>query len=473
MARFSSLLSFSLALLIFLHGSTAQQFPNECQLDQLNALEPSYVLKAEAGRIEVWDHHAPQLRCSGVSFVRYIIESKGLYLPSFFSTAKLSFVAKGRGLMGRVVPGCAETFQDSSVFQPGGGSPFGGQQGQQGQQGQGQQGQQGQGFRDMHQKVEHIRTGDTIATHPGVAQWFYNDGNKPLVIVSVLDLASNQNQLDRNPRPFYLAGNNPQGQVWLQGREQQPQKNILNGFTPEVIAQAFKINVRTAQQLQNQQDNRGNIVRVQGPFSVIRPPLRSQRPQEEVNGLEETICSARCTDNLDDPSNADVYKPQLGYISTLNSYDLPILRVLRLSALRGSIHQNAMVLPQWNANANAVLYVTDGEAHVQVVNDNGDRVFDGQVSQGQLLAIPQGFSVVKRATSEQFWWIEFKTNANAQINTLAGRTSVLRGLPLEVISNGYQISLEEARRVKFNTIETTLTHSSGPASYGRPRKADA
>lgn len=95
MARLSSLLSFSLALLIFLHGSAAQQFPNECQLDQLSALEPSHVLKAEAGRIEVWDHHAPQLRCSGVAFVRYIIESKGLYLPSFFSTAKLSFVAKG------------------------------------------------------------------------------------------------------------------------------------------------------------------------------------------------------------------------------------------------------------------------------------------------------------------------------------------------------------------------------------------
>ncbi|RID75743.1 hypothetical protein BRARA_B02771 [Brassica rapa] len=446
MARLSSLLYFSITVLIFLHGSTAQQFPNECQLDQLNALEPSHVLKAEAGRIEVWDHHAPQLRCSGVSFVRYIIESQGLYLPSFLNTAKLSFVAKGQGLMGRVVPGCAETFQDSSVFQPGSGSPFGegqgqGQQGQgQGQgQGKGQQGQsqgqqgQGQGFRDMHQKVEHIRSGDTIATHPGVAQWFYNNGNQPLVIVAVMDLASHQNQLDRNPR--------------VQDRSQQ---------------------------LQNQQDNRGNIVRVQGPFGVIRPPLKSQRPQEtEANGLEETICSARCTDNLDDPSNADVYKPQLGYISILNSYDLPILRVLRLSALRGSIRQNAMVLPQWNANANAVLYVTDGEAQIQVVNDNGDRVFDGQVSQGQLLSIPQGFSVVKRATSDQFRWIEFKTNANAQINTLAGRTSVMRGLPLEVIANGYQISLEEARRVKFNTIETTLTHSSGPASYGRPRKADA
>ncbi|EOA15259.1 hypothetical protein CARUB_v10028658mg [Capsella rubella] len=468
MARVSSLLSFSLTLLVFLHGYTAQQFPNECQLEQLNALEPSHVLKSEAGRIEVWDHHAPQLRCSGVSFVRYVIESKGLYLPSFVNTAKLSFVAQGRGLMGKVIPGCAETFQDSSVFQP--------REGRRQYEGQGEEEEQSQRFHDMHQKVEHIRSGDTIATTPGVAQWFYNEGQQPLVIVSVFDLASHQNQLDRNPRPFYLAGNNPQGQVWLQGREQGPQKNIFSGFGPEVIAQAFKIDLQTAQQLQNQQDNRGNIVRVKGPFGVIRPPLRGQRPQEEEregNGLEETICSARSVDNLDDPSRADVYKPQLGYLSTLNSYDLPILRFIRLSALRGSIRQNAMVLPQWNANANAVLYVTDGEAQLQIVNDNGDRVFDGQVSQGQLIVVPQGFSVVKRATSDQFRWVEFKTNANAQINTLAGRTSVLRGLPLAVITNGFEISPEEAKRVKFNTLETTLTHSSGPASYGRPRMTTA
>ncbi|KAL1199627.1 12S seed storage protein CRA1 [Cardamine amara subsp. amara] len=499
MARVSSLLSFCFTLFIFFHGYTAQKFPNECQLDQLNALEPTHVLKSEAGRIEIWDHQAPQLRCSGVSFARYIIEAKGLYLPAFYNTAKLSFVAKGHGLMGRVIPGCAETYQDSPLFQPGRGGQYGEGQGQEGRQGQGQEGRHGQGqegrhgqgqeqgqrqsqsFRDMHQKVEQIRTGDTIATSPGVAQWFYNDGQRPLVIVSVFDLASDQNQLDRNPRPFYLAGNNPEGQVWLQGREQNPQNHIISGFAPEVIAQAWKIDLELAKKIQKPNEKHGNIVRVEGQFSAIRPPLRGQRPQEEEeerrggegNGLEETICSARVTENLDDPSNADVYKPQLGYISTLNSYDLPILRFLRLSALRGSIRQNAMVLPQWNANANAVLYVTEGEAQVQVVNDNGDRVFDGQISQGQLLSIPQGFAVVKRATSQRFEWVEFKTNANAQINTLAGRTSVVRGLPLEVVSNGFGISLEEARRVKFNTLETTLTHSSGPISQGRPRVAYA
>ncbi|EOA36574.1 hypothetical protein CARUB_v10011751mg [Capsella rubella] len=457
MGRASSIVSFSLTLLILFHGYTAQQWPNECQLDQLNALEPSQVIQSEGGRIEVWDHHAPQLRCSGFAFERFVIEPQGLYLPTFLNAGKLTFVVHGRGLMGRVVPGCAETFMES----PG----FGESQGQ----GQGQS----QGFYDMHQKVEHLRCGDTIATPSGVAQWFYNNGNEPLILVAAADLANNQNQLDRNLRPFLIAGNNPQGQEWLQGRRQQKQNNIFNGFAPEILAQAFKINVETAQQLQSQQDNRGNIIKVKGPFGVIRPPLRrgegGQQPQEKANGLEETLCTMRCTENLDDPSDADIYKPSLGYISTLNSYNLPILRLLRLSALRGSIRNNAMVLPQWNVNANAALYVTNGKAHIQMVNDNGERVFDQEISNGQLLVVPQGFSVMKRATSEQFEWIEFKTNENAQVNSLAGRTSVMTGLPLEVITNGFQISPEEARRVKFSTIETTLTHSSGPMSYGRPR----
>ncbi|KFK42731.1 hypothetical protein AALP_AA1G032400 [Arabis alpina] len=447
MGRSSTLISFSLTLLILLHGYSAQQWPNECQLDQLNALEPFQVIKSEGGRIEVWDHRAPQLRCSGFAFERFVIEPQGLLLPTFLNAGKLTFVVHGKGLMGKVVPGCAETFMDSPVF------------------GEGQGQSQSQGFRDIHQKVEHLRCGDTTATPPGVAHWVYNNGDEPLILVSAYDIANNLNQLDRNLRPFLLAGNNQQGQQWLQGREQEPQNNIFSGFAPEVLAQAFKIKLETAQQLQNQQNNRGNIIKVKGPFGVIRPPLRrgqgGQQPQEVGNGLEETLCTMRCTENLDDPSSADVYKPSLGYISTLNSYNLPILSYLRLSALRGSIRKNAMVLPQWNVNANAALYVTNGKAHIQMVNDNGQRVLDQEISAGQLIVVPQGFSVSKQATSEKFEWIEFKSNENAQINTLAGRTSVMSGLPLEVLTNGYQISPKEARQVKFSTLETTLTHSSG------------
>lgn len=120
-----------------------------------------------------------------------------------------------------------------------------------------------------------------------------------------------------------------------------------------------------------------------------------------------------------------------------------------------------MVLPKYNMNANEILYCTQGQARIQVVNDNGQNVLDQQVQKGQLVVIPQGFAYVVQSHQNNFEWISFKTNANAMVSTLAGRTSALRALPLEVLTNAFQISLEEARRIKFNTLETTLTRARG------------
>lgn len=120
-----------------------------------------------------------------------------------------------------------------------------------------------------------------------------------------------------------------------------------------------------------------------------------------------------------------------------------------------------MVLPKYNMNANEIMYCTGGQARIQVVNDNGQNVLDQQVQKGQLVVIPQGFAYAVVSHANKFEWISFKTNANAMISTLAGRTSALRALPLQVITNGFRVSLEEARRIKFNTLETTLTEAAG------------
>lgn len=106
----------------------------------------------------------------------------------------------GRGVLGAVFPGCAETFEDSQPQQ------F--QQQQQQQQfrpsrqegGQGQQPFQGEDQQDRHQKIRHIREGDIVALPAGVAYWSYNNGEQPLVAVSLLDLSNDQNQLDQVPR---------------------------------------------------------------------------------------------------------------------------------------------------------------------------------------------------------------------------------------------------------------------------------
>lgn len=87
---------------------------------------------------------------------------------------------------------------------------------------------------------------------------------------------------------------------------------------------------------------------------------------------------------------------------------------------------------------------------MQVVGHQGRTIFDGELRQGQILVVPQYCAVLKQAQSERFEWIAFKTNDNAMVNHIVGKTSTLRGIPIEVLMNSFRISREEAKRLKFN-----------------------
>ncbi|MBC3876140.1 hypothetical protein H8K55_21350, partial [Undibacterium sp. LX15W] len=113
-------------------------------------------------------------------------------------------------------------------------------------------------------------------------------------------------------------------------------------------------------------------------------------------------------------------------------------------------YQNALLSPFWNINAHSIVYMTQGRARVQVVNNNGKTVFNGELRRGQLLIIPQNYVVVKKAQREGCAYIAFKTNPNSMVSHIAGKSSILRALPNDVLANAYRISREEARRLKHN-----------------------
>lgn len=128
--------------------------------------------------------------------------------------------------------------------------------------------------------------------------------------------------------------------------------------------------------------------------------------------------------------------------------------------------------PHWYVNAHSVIYITRGESRMQIVNQRGQAVFDGQVREGQVVVVPQNYAAVKQAGEQGCEWVAFNTNDNAMINTLSGRTSAIRGLPVDVVANSYQISREEAERLKFSRRETLIFSESG-RSGGRGRVASA
>ena len=129
--------------------------------------------------------------------------------------------------------------------------------------------------------------------------------------------------------------------------------------------------------------------------------------------------------------------------------------------------QNAIHVANWTQNAHTVIYAVKGTVRVQVVDDSGRSVFNNELQHGQVLTVPQNFAVVKRASSEGFEWVAFKTNDNAQITPLAGQNSAIRAIPADVLTNAYRISREGAQELKDNSQDIALIRPSRSSSESR------
>jgi hypothetical protein len=228
----------------------------------------------------------------------------------------------------------------------------------------------------------------------------------------------------------------------------------------------------------------------EGQFPQYKTEQSSQYQDEDepsmtggYNGLEENFCSLKARQNIENPSRSDTYNPRAGRITRLNSQNFPILNLVQMSATRVNLYQvnlilhfdvvivlyitskhktngmtynrrlllqNAILSPFWNMNAHSVVYMIQGHARVQVVNNHGQTVFNDRLRQGQLLVIPQHYVVLKKAEREGCQYISFKTNSNSMVSHIAGKNSILRALPVDVIANAYRISRQEARNLKNN-----------------------
>ncbi|RFF77617.1 hypothetical protein DY552_30625 [Klebsiella pneumoniae] len=439
----------------------------QCNIQKLNAQEPSFRFPSEAGLTEFWDSNNPEFGCAGVEFERNTVQPKGLRLPHYSNVPKFVYVVEGTGVQGTVIPGCAETFESQGEsFSGGQEQPGKGQEGSKG----GQEGQR-QRFPDRHQKLRRFQKGDVLILLPGFTQWTYNDGDVPLVTVALLDVANEANQLDLQSRKFFLAGNPQQGggKEGHQGQQQQ-HRNIFSGFDDQLLADAFNVDLKIIQKLKGPKDKRGSTVRAE-KLQLFLPEYseQEQQPQQQQeqqqqgvgrgwrsNGLEETLCTVKLSENIGLPQEADVFNPRAGRITTVNSQKIPILSSLQLSAERGFLYSNAIFAPHWNINAHSALYVIRGNARIQVVDHKGNKVFDDEVKQGQLIIVPQYFAVIKKAGNEGFEYVAFKTNDNAMINPLVGRLSALRAIPEEVLRSSFQISSEEAEELKYGRQEALL-----------------
>ncbi|KAJ0948010.1 putative 11-S seed storage protein, plant [Helianthus annuus] len=368
----------SLSFLLLIHASCLAYQPsfqqqNQCQIQRLNALEPIERVQSRGRFHEFFNSNEQEFQCAGVEVIRHQIQPQGLLLPSYTNTPILFYVEQGSGIQGVMLPGCPETYEVST-------EQFEGRKG-------------GGAFyrsppEDPPVPTRRCRWPYLLELHIG----FTTMDKMSLLLLPYLTAQTMLTSLIQTTE-FFLAGNS-QGEQQQQQQQQQFQPrswqrrqqgesqqegwdNILRGFTTETLAEAFNVDHETAELLRGENDQRGHIIFVQNGLQVIQPPMRREEQEyrrgPRANGVEETICSMKLQMNIDDPSNADLYNPQAGRCTHLNSFKFPILQFLQLSAERGVLHRYGIVSPHWIMNAHNIIYVTEGNMRIQIVNDLGSR----------------------------------------------------------------------------------------------------
>ncbi|KAL2535852.1 12S seed storage protein CRA1 [Forsythia ovata] len=442
---------FLLALFLSLLFSSAmsQSSPQlseaqQCRFQRLSASQPSRQIQSEGGVTELWEESQEQFQCAGVAAMRNTLQPNSLSLPNYHPTPRLVYIERGQGFISVTFPGCAETYHS--------------QQTQKTRESEWQR-------QDLHQKVHRIRRGDIVAIPAGAAHWCYNDGNEELVAVSVNDLNHQSNQLDQKFRAFYLAGGVPKrGQ---QEQERQTFQNIFREFDSELMAEAFNIPSEIVRKMQSEENRRGLIVNVRERMGFIRPDEEQEQEQwggQSDNGIEESYCSMKIRTNIENRRDTDIYSRQAGKVNVVDRHKLPLLKYMDMSAERGRLYQNALLSPHWSMHGHTIVYVTGGDANVQVVNNNGQTMMNDNVNKGNMFVVPQYYTVTFKAGNNGFQWVAFKTTGWPMRNPLAGYTSVIRGMPLQVLTNAYQISPNQAQQIKMNRGGESLVLSSGGRS---------
>ena len=453
------------------YATTGLTSAQQCHLDRIQASQPTHRIESEGGTTEIWDQKEDQFQCAGVAVIRTTIRPDSLYLPEFMNAPRLAFIERGRGILGITYPGCPETYHS---------------EGQAGSKGRREEaGERGRG-QDLHQKVQRIRRGDLVAIPEGAVHWCHNDGDEELVAITVVDLNNQANQLDQRLRAFFLAG----GQGRSEGGDSRINfHNIFAAFDDDILAEAYDVPTEIIRNLKRD-DGRGFIVNPQKRIKVMVPEEQEKETHFEEqrrgkssrsrryspswsregadNGLEETFCTMKMRHNMETRRESDVFSRQAGRLNLVNMNKLPILGWIDMSAERGNLLPNALYSPHWSMTDHRVVYVTGGDAHVQISGSKGQNVFDERVSQGSVFVIPQFFVTVARAGNNGFEWVSFKTSSQPMQSPLAGYTSVFRALPLQIITNAYQISNREAEELKYNREHQTFLLSPSRKSIRMP-----
>ncbi|KAJ7549396.1 hypothetical protein O6H91_07G052000 [Diphasiastrum complanatum] len=370
----------------------------------LEPRRPKQLIKSEGGEIEEWT--ADEYKALGeanMAAAKFTLNPRGLLLPAYIDNHAIKVVVAGSARMGLVLP-----FGD----------------------------------RGIERYVYRVEEGDVIAIPRGVPTWWYNDGNERTELVGIADTSSGERP--GYVQPFALVG----------GKEEREFGSVLRGFDREILARAWDVDEQTVTRLLESQNGTG-IVRVREGIEI---PEATEGEGNTFFG--EFVYRVK-------RSRADVRVERGGELHVVNRNKLAVLEHLNLGMTCVKLEPNAMCAPGWSVNAHKVIYVVRGSGRIQIVRDNGEQALDTEVREGSLLVIPRSFPSAKIAGSDGIDYLTVLTSDMPLVQFLAGRNSVFKGIPSEVVARSFNIDEDLEMKMREKRCEEAIILPSGS---GRERE---
>ncbi|CAM6089674.1 unnamed protein product [Calypogeia fissa] len=271
----------------------------------------------------------------------------------------------------------------------------------------------------------HVRTvkrGEVIAIPRGIGHWCYNDGDQRTVLFRVSDTSDASEPSDFEE--FYLHGGS--------GKEGG---SVLQGFDEELLSQAWDVDRDIVRQIRESQKGT-RIVRLNEDIDI----LRDSRSRESGESW------TKFTYNIDD-GEPDVEVKNGGTFNLLTEKSFPILKELKLSAMRVKLDKDAMLAPSYSSNMDGVMYVTKGSARVQVVGSD-KQLLDSEVGEGSAVMIPQFHPTIVKAGRDGMEFILIGNSEKPRLSFLAGKNAVYRNIPVEVLAAGNNVPVEVEQKIR-------------------------
>ncbi|KAJ7290850.1 hypothetical protein O6H91_21G040100 [Diphasiastrum complanatum] len=223
------------------------------------------VFRSEGGRVEVWRNDYEIMKVANVCAAKVVLYPGGLALPKYCDSAQIYYVLEGCGRVGVVFPGS---------------------------------------------EIEHVRKvrhGAVVAIPEGAINWWYNEGQTDLVILSLGETSKGHRRGEYTN--FYLFG----------ASQEKCNNGVVHGFSAEFLAHAWDLDEITVKQL----------VEAQKGAVIVKPSEAIEFPDsvhEKIDaGYEEFVYNVEDAELDTDVKNG-------GRVAVLTSEKLPFLKKLGLGA---------------------------------------------------------------------------------------------------------------------------------------------